>query len=256
MKITILGCGWAGGVPLIGNNWGNCDSSEPRNRRLRVSILVEEGGQTLLVDTSPDMREQLLSCNLQDITAILFTHAHADHAHGIDNIRAVNWLTGRSVPLYGSAETMDELRRRFEYIFEDRPESVKYYRPSVETHVFEDRSALTFGPVHVQTFPQPHGKVICTGFRFNDFAYTTDVAQMSEEAFVALRGVKVWVLGAIREKPHHTHAHVDLAVQWIQRIKPERAYLTHMDHTLDYATLKAKLPDGIEPAYDGLVIEC
>ena len=256
MKVTILGCGGAGGVPLIGNNWGNCDPQEPRNRRLRVSILVEEGDQTLLVDTSPDMREQLLRCNVQDLTAILFTHAHADHAHGIDNIRAVNWMLGRSVPLYASVETMDELKCRFAYIFEERDEAVKYYRPSVESCVFNDHATLTFGPLEVQAFPQPHGKVTSTGFRFNDFAYTTDVGSMSEEAFEILRGVKVWVLGAIREKPHHTHAHVDLAVEWIQRVKPERAFLTHMDHTLDYATLKAKLPDGIEPAYDGLVIEC
>lgn len=255
MKVTILGCGGAGGVPLIGNNWGGCDPSEPRNERTRVSILVEEGGQTLLVDTSPDMREQLLKANLKDLTAILYTHAHADHSHGIDNIRSLNWLTGRPVPIYADQATMDDLKHRFAYIFEERSEASRFYRPSVEPHIIKDKE-LNFGPINISCFPQEHGNMISMGYRFNDFGYSTDAAEISEEAFDILRGVKVWVVGAIRERPHHTHAHIDKAVEWIERIRPERAYITHMDHSLDYATLKAKLPKGIEPAYDGLVIEC
>jgi len=255
MKVTILGCGGAGGVPLIGNIWGDCDPLEPHNRRTRVSILVEEGGTSLLVDTSPDMRDQLLKCNLKKLTAILYTHAHADHSHGIDNIRSLNWLTGKTIPLYADQATMDDLKHRFAYIFEERPEASKFYRPSVETHVIGS-DHLSFDSIDVKCFPQEHGKMISMGYRFNDFGYSTDAAELSDEAFDMLAGVKVWVVGAIRERPHHTHAHLAKALAWIERVKPERAYITHMDHSLDYATLLAKLPKGVEPAYDGLVIEC
>lgn len=254
MKVTILGCGGAGGVPLIGNNWGMCDPNEPKNKRTRVSILVEDDQTTLLVDTSPDMREQLLRCNLKKLDAILYTHAHADHVHGIDNIRSLNWLTGQSMPLYADAETMAELQKRFEYIFADRPDTAKFYRPAVIPHLLEPDMA--FGNMKIKTFPQAHGNMISMGYRFNDFGYSTDAGDMSDEAFDILRGVKVWVVGAIRERPHHTHAHIEKALEWIDRVKPERAYLTHMDHSLDYTSLLAKLPRGVEPAYDGLVIEC
>jgi phosphoribosyl 1,2-cyclic phosphate phosphodiesterase len=256
MKITILGCGGAGGVPLIGNVWGQCDPNEPKNRRTRVSLLIEEGDQTLLVDTSPDMREQLLRCKLRDLTAILYTHAHADHTHGIDNIRSINWLTGRPTPIYADRETLLDLKTRFAYIFdEDRSDQTKFFRPSVETHLLTNEP-LAFGPIKVQTFEQVHGKVTSLGFRFNDFGYSTDCAELNDHAFDILKGVKVWVVGAIRERPHHTHAHVEKALSWIARVKPQKAYLTHMDHTLDYQTLKDRLPANVEPAYDGLVIDC
>jgi len=254
MKVTLLGCGGAGGVPLIGNNWGACDPTEPRNRRTRVSALVEEGETSLLIDTSPDMREHLLKCNLQDLTAILYTHAHADHCHGIDNIRSLNWLLRRAVPVYAEQSTMDELRKRFEYIFEPPKIEGKYYAPSVEAHLIE--GPLTFGSIKMTSFKQQHGELTTMGFRFNDFGYSTDAGALSDEAFAALQGVKVWVVGAIRERPHYTHAHIDMALEWIARVKPERAFLTHMDHSVDYQTLKAKLPANVEPAYDGLVIEC
>ncbi|MDD3181507.1 MAG: MBL fold metallo-hydrolase [Alphaproteobacteria bacterium] len=256
MKITILGCGCSGGVPLIGNVWGACDPSEPRNHRTCVSILVEEGGQTLLVDTSPDMREQLLRVRLRAVDAILYTHEHADHTHGIDNIRSPNWLMGKPVPLYADQHTMDDLKQRFSYIFDDqRPARAQFYLPAVETHII-GKAPLTFGPITVKAFLQPHGKINSLGFRFNDFGYSTDVADLTDEAVDILKGVKVWVVDGVRERPHHTHANVDTALEWIERVKPERAYLTHMDQTLDYATLKARLPDNVEPCYDGLVIEC
>ncbi|MGE4351362.1 MAG: MBL fold metallo-hydrolase [Bdellovibrionales bacterium] len=257
MKITILGCGGAGGVPLVGNVWGNCDPSEPRNRRTCVSILVEEAGQTLLVDTSPDMREQLLRTKVRDLTAILYTHSHADHTHGIDNIRSLNWLLDRSIPLYADPATMQELKTRFAYIFEsDRPANARFYRPSVETHLITPGEPFAFGSVKVQAFGQPHGKMTSMGYRFNDFGYSTDVAELTDEAFSILKGVKVWVVDAIRERPHHTHASVDMALEWIERVQPERAYLIHMDQSLDYGKLKARLPAHVEPCYDGLTIEC
>lgn len=254
MKITILGCGGSGGVPLIGNDWGACDPQEPKNIRTRVSILVEEGDQKLLVDTSPDMREQLLRAHVKDISAIFFTHIHADHTHGIDNIRSLNWLTGRSIPVYADATTMAELQLRFDYIFSVPPVTARFFRPSVDAHVLD--GPIQCGPIRITSFQQSHGPINTIGYRFNNFGYSTDAVDLDEAAFDALRGVKVWVVDAIRERAHPTHANVDKALEWIARVKPERAYLTHMDHSLDYATLKARLPANVEPAYDGLEIIC
>jgi phosphoribosyl 1,2-cyclic phosphate phosphodiesterase len=255
MKVTILGCGCSGGVPLIGNIWGDCDPNEPRNRRQCCSILVEEGETTLLVDTSPDMRAQLLACNLKSLTAVLYTHSHADHCHGIDGLRSVNWLIGKPVPIYGSEETIQELTERFPYIFGDRDATKKFYKPALEPHVIA--GDLVFGSLRVKSFEQKHGAGKTLGFRFNDLvAYSTDVNELDETAFGALSGVKNWIVDCARERSHPSHANLPLSLSWIERIKPERAWLTHMDHSMDYATLAARLPPGVAPAYDGLVIEC
>jgi phosphoribosyl 1,2-cyclic phosphate phosphodiesterase len=253
MKITILGCGSSGGVPLIGNDWGQCDPSDPRNRRLRVSILVEEGPTTILVDTSPDMREQLLACNFKRLDAVLFTHAHADHSHGIDELRSVNWLIKKPVEIYADQNTLKELETRFDYIFQ-RSNTEAFHKPAVTTHVVE--GAFAVGAIEVLPFAQNHGRFDTVGYRFGDFAYSTDAKALSEASFAALKGVKTWVVDCIREEPHHTHSHLEQTLQWIERVKPERAYLTHMNETLDYAKLAAKLPRGVVPAHDGLVIEC
>ncbi|HBM91234.1 MAG TPA: MBL fold metallo-hydrolase [Rhodospirillaceae bacterium] len=252
MKITILGCGGAGGVPLIGGNWGDCDPNNPKNARTRVSLKIEEGGTTLLVDTSPDLREQLLKAGLDDLTAILYTHEHADHTHGIDNIRSINWLTGHTVPLYADARTMQELKKRFDYIFEPM-KAARFMKPSIEPHVIN--GPLQFETIKALSFSQQHGDAFSLGYRFNDFGYSTDVSALDEKAFEILEGVKVWVVGAIREKPHAKHANLETVLSWIERIKPARAYLTHMDHSMDYDTLMRRLPDGVEPAYDGLEID-
>lgn len=253
MKVTILGCGTSAGVPIIGNNWGACDPKEPKNRRLRSSILVQEDDTTLLVDTSPDMRQQLLNCNLQSLTAVLYTHAHGDHCHGIDELRAVNWLIKKQVAVYADPMTMQELKNRFGYIF-DSPAPDQFYKPAVEPHIIE--GPFDVGGLTVIPFVQNHGKVTSLGFRFKDFAYTTDAKALDEDAYAALEGVKVWVVDCVREAEHPTHSHLSQTLEWIARVRPERAYLTHMNNTMDYATLKAKLPPGIEPAYDRLVVEC
>lgn len=263
MKATILGCGGAGGVPLIGNFWGDCDPNEIKNRRTRVSLLVEDGARegaaekraTLLFDTSPDMREQLLRANVKDLTAVLYTHAHADHAHGIDNIRSVNWMIGRSLPLYADVQTLTELRTLFPYVFGPQPVPGKFYCPDVEPHILEDGKAYTIGGLKIVSFHLPHGGGHTRGFRINDLGYTTDASEMPDEAFDILRGVKVWVVGAIRYRPHKTHANIERALEWIAKLNPERAYLTHMNETIDYAKLKNELPAHIEPAYDGLEID-
>jgi len=254
MKVTILGCGSAAGVPLIGNKWGDCDPNEPRNRRLRASILVEEEDVALLVDTSPDMRQQLLSCNLQHLTAVLYTHAHADHCHGIDDLRSMNWLVNGPVPVYADQATLNELKGRFPYIFEHKPKGNNFTRPYLNAHIIE--GPLSFGPVRVTPFAHRHGGSFSLSYRFNDFAYSTDVSQLDAVAIAALKGVKAWVVGCIRERKHPSHADLEEVLGWIEKIGPERAYLTHMDHSMDYASLSKKLPHGVKPAHDGLVIEC
>ena len=253
MKVTVLGCGSSGGVPLIGNNWGACDPKNPRNRRSRVSILVEDAGEAIVVDTSPDFREQMLSVNLTRLSAVLYTHAHADHCHGIDDLRSLNWLMKEPINIYADEKTMGELQGRFPYIFR-APETNNYYKPMVTGNIITGKFSV--GGVEIVPFVQDHvyGKTL--GFRFGDFAYSTDVKHLDEAAFAALRGVKIWVVDCVREEEHPTHSHLAQTLQWIERVKPERAFLTHMNQQMDYDTLLDKLPQGVLPAHDGLVIEC
>ena len=255
MKVTILGCGGAGGVPLIGNNWGACDPIEPRNRRLRPSVLVEEGETTLLIDASPDLRQQLLACNAQKISAVLMTHAHADHCHGIDDLRSVNWLTQQPIDVYAHPATMKELEARFPYIFHGSTAPGDFSRPGVRPIVIEN--AFKIGDITITPYVQDHGVgVNSLGFRLNDFGYSTDVRVLDDAAFTVLAGIKAWVVDCMREAPHPTHSHLAQTLEWIAKLKPAQAYLTHMGQGLDYRALLAKLPPKVWPAHDGLVIEC
>lgn len=254
MKVTILGCGSAGGVPLIGNAWGQCDPADPRNRRTRPSALVEEGDVTLLVDTSPDMREQLLRCDLRRLTAVLYTHAHADHCHGIDDLRSVNWLVGQKIPVYCDDLTLKEIRDRFGYIFKPHEKPNVYTRPALDPHLIEGPFCL--GLLNITPILQGHGDTHSIGYRFNDFAYTTDVNILDDEALDKLKNLKVWVVGCVREKPHPSHANLAKILEWVELLKPAQTFLTHMDHSMDYATLVTKLPKNVAPAYDCLTFEC
>lgn len=255
MKITILGCGPSGGVPLVGNDWGDCDPANLRNRRRRASILVEEGRRVLLVDTSPDMRMQLLDAGVSRVDAILYTHAHADHVHGIDEIRSLNRLMGGPVPIYASPKALEEIRQRFRYIF--APVNPKYaaafYKPALDPHAID--GPFEAAGIAVAPFEQDHGSVTSLGFRFSRFAYSTDVVRLDDAAFAILAGVETWVVDCYRREPHPTHTHLKQTLDWIGRVRPRRAYLTHMDGVLDYETLRRELPPGVEPAYDGLQIE-
>ncbi len=254
MRVTMLGSGPSWGVPRIGGDWGACDPTNPKNRRRRVSILVEEGGSTLLVDTSPDLREQLLDARATQIDAVLFTHCHADHTHGIDDLRSVNRMMGKPLPIYADPFTMAELKSRFRYIFTPAdPEATAFYKPAVEPH--EIGGPFTVAGIEVLPFVQDHGFSETMGFRFGRFAYSTDALALDERAFAALQGIEVWIVDCIRRAPHPTHSHLERTLQWIARVKPRRAYFTHMDQSLDYEALKRELPAGIEPGYDGLVIE-
>jgi len=255
MRVTMLGCGPSWGVPRIGGGWGACDATNPRNRRRRVSVLVDTTEATLLIDTSPDLREQLLDAGVRRLDAVLYTHAHADPLHGIDDLRSVNWLMERAIPVFGSAETLDEIRRRFGYVFETvKPDRQSlYYKPVLEPHTIV--GPFRAAGVAVTPFVQNHGFSATLGFRIGRFAYSTDVIDLDEAAFAALAGVEVWIVDCIRRKAHVTHAHLEKALAWIARVGPRRAILTHMDESLDYVALCRELPAGVEPGYDGLVIE-
>jgi phosphoribosyl 1,2-cyclic phosphate phosphodiesterase len=255
MRITMLGSGPSWGVPRIGGDWGACDPADPRNRRRRASILVEEGGTTLLVDTSPDMREQLLDAAVKRIDAVLYTHAHADHAHGIDDLRSVNKLMGKAIGIHADPTTMDELRQRFAYTFTPPKPGLgaAFYKPVLEPVLID--GPFEVGGIAVVPFEQDHGFSKTLGFRFGRFAYSTDAIELDEAAFAALAGVEVWIVDCIRREPHVTHSHLAKTLGWIAHLKPRRAVLTHMDESLDYAALSRELPPGVEPGHDGLVID-
>jgi len=252
MRVTVLGCGGSGGVPLIGNRWGDCDPAEPRNRRTRCSILVEKGETSVLVDTSPDLRTQMLACGVQRVDAVLYTHAHADHANGIDDLRGVNWIMHRPLDVWADPATLEQIRTRFDYCF--APHTGGFFaRPALVANEIEGPFAV--GDVDVVPYEQDHGYSASLGFRFGRFAYSTDVVRMDDAAFALLDGVDTWIVDATRLTPHPVHAHLDLTLEWIARLRPRRAVLTHMNHTMDYRTLVGSLPDGVEPAYDGMVLE-
>jgi phosphoribosyl 1,2-cyclic phosphate phosphodiesterase len=255
MRVTMLGSGPSWGVPRIGGDWGACDPANPRNRRRRVSILVEEGGAVVLVDTSPDLREQLLVAEAKRIDAVLFTHGHADHTHGIDDLRSVNRMIGKPLPIYADPKTMAELKARFRYIFApvDPEAKTRFYKPALEPHEFD--GPFTVAGMTVVPIAQDHGFSTSWGFRFGRFAYSTDAFALDEAAFAALQGIEVWIVDCIRRAPHPTHSHVARSLEWIARVKPRRAIFTHMDQSLDYETLARELPPGVEPGYDGLVVE-
>jgi phosphoribosyl 1,2-cyclic phosphate phosphodiesterase len=254
MKVTILGCGGSGGVPLIGDRWGDCDRNNPRNRRRRPSILVEWRGKTILVDTTPDVREQLLDAQVRRIDAVLYTHAHADHVHGIDDLRSA-WRLGKAlIDVHATAEVLDTLMRRFGYLFVGGGSEDAFYAPVLTPHAID--GAFTAAGLPVTSWVQEHGGPTSLGFRFGPFAYSTDAVELPEAAFDALAGVEVWVVDCLRAgAPHPTHAHLDKTLDWIERVRPRQAWLTHMNHQADYAKLAALCPPGVAPAYDGLAIE-
>ena len=253
MKVTILGCGSSTGVPRVGNDWGACDPNEPKNRRSRCSIVVDSGQTRLLVDTAPDLRQQLLDTETNDVDAVVYTHVHADQTHGIDDLRVLFLRKRARVPVYGDAETLAILRRRFDYIF-DQPANSPY-PPIAETYDIQPQTPFRIGDIEATAFLQEHGNIMSLGLRFGEIAYSNDVNALDEHAFEVLAGVKVWIVDALRYTPHPTHAHLDLTLEWVARVKPERAVLTNMHVDMDYQTLRRALPEDGEPAYDGMIID-
>lgn len=254
MKITILGSGGAGGVPMVSVGWGHCDPAEPRNRRRRPSILVEDCGQAILVDTSPDLREQLLSADVRHLDAVLYTHAHADHLHGIDDLREVNRAMGAPIDVFGTADVLEDIRTRFGYVFEPLDTKVmSIFKPWLVPHALA--GPFRVGSLDIVPFDQDHGYCRTTGFRFGRFAYSTDLVTLPEESLALLENLDLWIVGCLTDTPHQTHAHLDKVLGWVERLRPKMTLIGHMGPRLDYGRLSATLPAGVAPAYDGLVVE-
>lgn len=263
LRITVLGCGSSAGVPRIGGDWGACDPSNPKNRRRRCSLLVEqtdEGGggrTTVLVDTSPDIRDQLLGTGTAALDGVLFTHGHADHVHGIDDLRMVARNGRRRVEVYFDERTGRTLHRRFGYCFEKPTGSS--YPPILNGHEIWTGIPVdiegTGGTIRALPFEQDHGDISSFGFRFGGLAYSSDLVDLPERSLAALADLEIWIVDALRYARHPSHFSVDDALRWIERVQPKRAVLTNLFVDLDYETLKGELPDHVTPAYDGMVLE-
>lgn len=257
MRVTVLGCGGSDGVPTIGGkdgrgDWGACDPAQPRNRRTRAGLHIAAGPLGLLVDTSPDLRSQLLANGIGRVSHVLYTHDHADHTHGLNELRRLGFIAGGRMPVYADAGTMARLQRRFGYAFEQRPGSP--YPPILDGRIIDGEFAIE--GVEIRPFAQDHGFGETTlGYRIGDFAYSTDTVGFSDAALAALEGLDVWVVDCFGHTRHPTHAHWELTMSWIERLKPRRAILTHMGTGMDYDATRRRCPSGVEPAYDGLVIE-
>jgi phosphoribosyl 1,2-cyclic phosphate phosphodiesterase len=262
LEFTILGCGSSGGVPRADGDWGACDPANPKNRRRRCSLLVRRKGEaaetetTLIVDTAPDLVSQTAGAGAKRLDGVLLTHDHADQVHGIDDIRAFFIRQRAPVPCYTDASTARTMTRRFDYVFEGDGgyPAIAQLRP-IPSHGEPWSVEGPSGAIPVVTFDQDHGAVRSVGYRFGGVAYSSDVVGFDEAGFAALADLDVWIVDALRWRPHPTHAHVEMALEWIERVKPRRAILTNMHVDLDYDDLSAKLPPGVEPAYDGLRFE-
>ena len=252
MKLRILGSATSSGVPVIGCNCDVCTSADRRNFRTRTSALFVHDGRSLLIDASPDLRLQALWYQIERVDAMLVTHAHSDHIAGLDDLRAFNFRQRQAIPVYASPATLAEIRRRFAYIFEETQEGGG--KPMLDLFAIDD--SFSVNGFSVIPIPLWHGELEILGFRIGNAAYCTDVSTIPEPSFAQLDGVKVLVIDALRRTPHPTHFSLDEALLAIERIGPDRAVLTHLTHVFDHETLSKELPDGVEPAFDGMVIEC
>jgi phosphoribosyl 1,2-cyclic phosphate phosphodiesterase len=258
LTFTILGCGSSGGVPRLGGIWGDCDPANPKNRRRRCSMLVTretgDGVTRVLIDTSPDMREQLLDANVGALDGVVYTHSHADHMHGIDDLRQVVFNQRQRLPVWADGPTQEALLSRFGYAFV-QPEGSPY-PPILDLHTIDGPVTVpgAGGPVTLTPFRADHGSMDALGFRVGPLAYLPDAVDIPAESWPTLAGLDCWVVDALRRKPHPTHAHLDMTLGWIARAKPARAVITNMHIDLDYETLKAELPPHITPAFDGMTI--
>ena len=250
MKVRILGCGTSTGVPKIGNEWGQCDPTEPRNARLRTSILVESAGERMLVDCGPDLRQQLLAAEVGRLAGVIVTHAHGDHCHGIDELRPVSQAAGGPIPLYARRDVLDELELRFAYAFDQSD----FYRLIARACEIADQ--LNFGEARARFVDQPHGGPTSLGVRFDEgdysVGYAIDFSEMTADMARLYESVDVWIADCLTRQPHPTHMHLDGVLRAARDLRVGQVYLVHMGNGLDYRTLTAELPDWAAPAYDGL----
>jgi phosphoribosyl 1,2-cyclic phosphate phosphodiesterase len=259
LRVTILGCGSSGGVPRLGDRWGACDPANPKNRRRRCALLVERvgaGGRTqALVDAGPDMRAQLLDAGVARLDGVLFTHDHADHVHGVDDLRQVVFNRRSRLPVWADDRTAETLLTRFNYLFV-QPEG-SLYPPILDLHRLDGPVTVegAGGPIEARPFEVAHGpNTRALGFRFGPVAYLPDVSEMTEAAWAAVAGLECWIVDALRYEPHLTHAHLARTLEWIARARPRRAVITNMHIDLDHARVVAETPEHVRPAHDGLTL--
>ncbi len=262
LRVTILGSGASAGVPMIGGadgrgDWGICDPADPRNRRMRASILIRnqapEGG-ALLVDTGPDLRTQLLANGVRRVDAVLYTHAHADHIMGLDDVRMLNRLMDRPLDAFATQQTLVDIERRFDYAF--RPWTPPgFFRPVLVARPVLPTDVIEVAGMTVRLLDQDHGFVRSLGLRVGGFGYSTDAVTLDDAAFDTLEGIDTWVVGCFQHREHRTHAWVGRVLEWVERLRPRRTILTHMGVDMDWAALVRDLPAGVEPAFDGQVLD-
>lgn len=258
MRFTILGCGSSGGVPRLGGHWGACDPGNPMNVRRRCSLLVErdgpDGTTSVLIDTSPDLRDQLLDTGTGRLDAVVYTHSHADHVHGIDDLRMIAFNMRARVPVWADGDTQNALLARFGYVFV-QPEGSPY-PPILDLKTIRGPFQIDGpgGPIAFRPFIVGHGSIDALGFRIGGLAYLPDVADIPEAAWAELDNLDCWIVDALRRTPHPTHAHLDKTLGWIARAQPKRAILTNMHIDLDHATVDAETPDNVTPAHDGMIL--
>ena len=259
MRFTILGCGSSGGVPRLGNDWGDCDPENPLNRRRRCALLVErvgaQGTTRVLIDTSPDMREQLLDAGVGTLDAVVYTHSHADHVHGIDDLRQIVFNMARRLPVWADGPTQEALLSRFGYAFVQPQGSP--YPPILDLFTIDGPITIDGpgGTVRLKPFHVDHGSIDALGFRIGSLAYLPDAVGIPEASWPFVENLDVWIVDALRRRPHPTHAHLAMTLDWIARAAPARAIITNMHVDLDHATLLAETPAHITPAHDGMVID-
>ena len=257
-RFIILGCGSSGGVPRLGGHWGQCDPTNPRNMRRRCSMLVEqdgpEGTTRVLIDTSPDLRGQLLDAGIGELDAVVYTHSHADHVHGIDDLRMIVFNMKQRLPVWADGDTQNALYARFGYAFMQPDDSP--YPPILDMHTIEGDVVIdgAGGPITLTPFEVNHGSIEALGFRVGDVAYLPDVAEIPDDVWPVLDGLECWIVDALRRTPHPTHSHLSQTLDWIARVAPRRAVLTNMHIDLDYQTVADETPDHITPAYDGMTL--
>ena len=259
LRFTILGCGSSGGVPRIGNRWGSCDRDNPRNRRQRCSLLVqlikEDLRTRVLIDSSPYLRMQLLGAEVGDLDGVVYTHAHADHVNGLDDLRAIYLNRGCRIPVWADAGTTESLLSRFGYAFES--EAGSDYPPILRLNGIDGPVAVDgeAGEILLEPFSVWHGPIPSLGFRIGPLAYLPDVSDMTDDAWRCVDGIDCWIVDALRRAPHPSHSHFSQTLEWIERARPKRAILTNLHIDLDYDAVAAESPDNVEPAYDGMTID-
>jgi len=251
MKITVLGCGSSSGVPALKYGWGDCNENNPKNRRSRSSIVIEDGNTVLLIDMSPDLRQQLLDYGSTKIDAVILTHAHYDHMSGINELRPIFFGQKKLLPIYATEHDLSVIKKAFFYLLEENDQEI--YKPYIE--LFSIKEKFQIGGISGICFEQDHGFSKSLGIRIGNFAYCTDVVSFSDDNFEKLKGIDIWIVDCLSmKKVKPTHANLKMVLEWVKTINPKHTFLTHMGGTMDYDNLIKILPKNIKPAYDGMVI--